>query len=328
MKALVTGGNGFLGTALCRMLREEGHEVRSLSRRAAPHLADLGVLSLQGDVADVRRVREAARGVDVVFHVAAKAGIWGRTEDFERSNVQGTKAVLAACREEGVRKLVHTSSPSVVASGADLSGVDESTPYPAHYVADYPRTKAEAEILVLAANGPDLSTTALRPHLIWGPDDPQLTARLVARAKAGKLRLIGSGKQRVDTTYVENAALAHVLAARALGPGSANAGRPYFVSNGEPWPIDEIVAAIVACAGAPPPRGRVPYPVAWLVGAASEVAYRLLSREDEPLMTRFLAEELATAHWFDVGAARRDFGYVPRVSIAEGLVRLRASFGG
>ena len=326
MKALVTGGNGFLGTEICRQLRARGDEVVSLSRRDAPHLRDLGVTVEQGDVAELAVVERAARGADVVFHVAAKAGIWGARADFERSNVAGTKAVVEVCLRQGIAKLVHTSSPSVVASGSDLAGVDERVPYPKHFHADYPRTKAIAEAWVLAANGAKLATTALRPHLIWGPGDNQILPRLVERANKGKLRLVGSGTSLVDTTYIENAALAHLLAERALSVGSANAGKAYFISNGEPLPVGEIVGRLVECAGAPRPTKRVPFALAYAVGAISEAVYRALGKTDEPLMTRFLAEELATAHWFDLSAAKRDFGYEPRVSVDEGLRRLRASF--
>lgn len=327
MKALVTGGNGFLGTEICRQLRERGDDVVSLSRRDAPHLRELGVTVARGDVADLATVERAASGVDVVFHVAAKAGIWGPPAEFERSNVTGTKVVVEACVRLGIPKLVHTSSPSVVARGVDLSGVDERAPFPSHFIADYPRTKALAEAWVLRANGPGLATVALRPHLIWGPGDAQILPRLVERANNGKLRLVGSGTSLVDTTYIENAALAHLLAERALGPGAACAGRAYFISNDEPMPIGEIVGRLVECAGAPRPTKRVPFRVAYALGAVSELVYRALGRDEEPLMTRFLAEELATAHWFDLSAAKRDLAYAPRVSIEEGLRRLRASFG-
>ena len=328
MKALVTGGNGFLGTEITRQLLALGHEVVSLSRKDAPHVRALGATTVQGDVADFNTVQGAARGADAVFHVAAKAGIWGDRADFERTNVTGTKAVIEACLREGVKKLVYTSSPSVVAHGGDLSGVDERAPFPTRYIADYPRTKAIAEVLALSANGPHLSTTALRPHLIWGPGDAHILPRLVERAKAGKLKLVGTGASLVDTTYIENAALAHILAERSLGVGSANAGKPYFISNGEPLPVGEIVGRLVEAAGAPRPTKKVPFAIAYAVGAVSEAVYRLLHKSDEPLMTRFLAEELATAHWFDISAAKRDFGYVPAVSIDEGLRRLRASFAG
>ncbi|MCC6648908.1 MAG: NAD-dependent epimerase/dehydratase family protein [Polyangiaceae bacterium] len=327
MKALVTGGNGFLGTEICRQLRLRGDDVVSLSRRDAPHLRDLGVSVERGDVADLATVERAADGVDVVFHVAAKAGIWGARADFERSNVRGTESVVEACLRRGVPKLVHTSSPSIVARGVDLSGVDERAPIPERFLADYPRTKALAEAWVLRANGPRLATVALRPHLIWGPGDAQILPRLVDRANKGKLRLVGTGESLVDTTYIENAADAHLLAERALAPGAACAGKAYFISNDEPLPAREIIGRLVECAGAPRPTKRIPFAVAHAVGAVSELVYRALGREDEPMMTRFLAEELATAHWFDLSAAKRDLGYRPRVSVDEGLRRLRASFG-
>ena len=234
MNALVTGGGGFLGGAIVRRLRARGDEVRSLSRGRYPALRRPRRQQIQGDVADAGAVDAAVAGCDVVFHVAAKAGVWGRYAEYHRANVVGTENVLAACRRHGVRRLVYTSSPSVVFDGRDMEGVDESVPYPAHYEAHYPQTKAEAERLVLAANGPDLATVALRPHLIWGPGDNHLVPRILARGRAGRLRRIGRANKLIDSIYIDNAADAHLLAADRLAPGSPVAGKAYFISNGEP----------------------------------------------------------------------------------------------
>src|SRR5438105_1104494 len=220
MRALVTGGGGFLGGAIVRLLRDRGDDVRSFSRQCYPALDGLDVEQIQGDVADAAAVDRAVAGCDVVFHVAAKAGVWGPTDEYYRANVVGTENVITACRKHGVRRLVFTSSPSVVTTGHDIAGGDESLPYPKHYLADYPRTKAAAERLVLAANGPNLATVALRPHIIWGPGDNHLIPRLIEGARAGKLRQVGDGTNRTDVTYVENAATAHLLAAERLRPGS------------------------------------------------------------------------------------------------------------
>ena len=180
--------------------------------------------------------------------------------------------------------------------------------------------------MVLEANGTALRTVALRPHLIWGPDDTNLIPRIVARAKQGKLRKIGDGRALVDTVYIENAAEAHLLAAEKLTQGSPVCGRAYFITNGEPIPVGEIIDGILHAAGLPPEPRSVPPPIAYAAGAMMEAAYRLLRRTDEPPMTRFLAKQLSTAHWFNIGAARRDLGYEPRVSIAEGLKLLARSF--
>ncbi|HBI46782.1 MAG TPA: 3-beta hydroxysteroid dehydrogenase [Planctomycetales bacterium] len=323
MNALVTGGGGFLGGAIVRLLVARGDRVRSLSRRRYSELDALGVEQVQGDVADLSATEAAVAGCDVVFHVAAKAGVWGAYADYHRANVIGTQNVLSACRKRGVRRLVYTSSPSVVFDGRDLEGVDESTPYPKHYEAAYPKTKAEAERLVLAANGPDLATVALRPHLIWGPGDNHLLPRILERGRAGRLRRIGRANKLIDSIYIDNAADAHVSAADRLAPGSTVAGKVYFLSNGEPIPLWDLINRILATEGVPPVTRTVPVWLAYTTGCLLETASTMLGCRDEPPMTRFLARELTTAHWFNIGAARRDLGYEPKVSIAEGLRQLK-----
>ncbi len=324
MKVLVTGGAGFLGQALCRALLAEGHDVTSFQRSHSPALEAMGVRQLRGDLADADAVHAAFEGQDAIFHNAAKAGAWGSVESYYRANVTGTRNVLAAMRAHGIGRLVYTSTPSVTHSGrTPVEGGDEAgTPYGRHFKAPYPATKLIAEQEVLAANEDLLATVALRPRLIWGPGDTQLLPRLVDRARAGRLRFIGGGHNRMDTTYIDNAAQAHVDAFNALAPGAACAGRAYFISNGEPRPVRQIVNDMLAAAGVPPVTGSVPYPLAYVAGAMLETAWTLLRLEGEPPMTRFLAEQLSTPHWYDISAARRDFGYVPRVSTAEGLERL------
>jgi nucleoside-diphosphate-sugar epimerase len=322
MKALVTGGGGFLGGAIVRRLRQRGDSVRSFSRGNYPELDALGVEQSRGDLADADAVSAAVDGCEVVFHVAAKAGVWGPWREYYQANVVGTENIIAACRKHTVRRLVFTSSPSVTFAGVDQNGVNESEPYPPRFLAHYPHTKAIAEQLVRAANGDELATVALRPHLIWGPGDPHLIPRLIARARAGKLRRIGKRPNLVDTTHIENAALAHVLAADRLDIGSPIAGRTYFISNGEPEPLWDFINRILAVAGLPPVTRTMSPAVAYAAGAVLEFAYRLLGRSAEPPITRFVARQLSTAHWFDLSAARRDLGYVPLVSTEEGLGRL------
>lgn len=324
MKVLVTGGGGFLGCAIVRQLLKRGDAVRSYSRGAYPELTRLGVEQLQGDLADRNALIKAAQGCECIYHVAAKAGIWGNYHVFHQANVAGTENVLGACRQHGIKRLVYTSSPSVVFDGRDVAGGDESLPYPAHFEAHYPHTKALAEQLVLAANAPDLATVALRPHLIWGPGDNHLVPRIVAKARAGRLRRIGNRPCLVDTVYVDNAARAHLLAADRLVPGSAIAGKAYFISNGEPLPLWEMVNRILAAADLPPITRSIPPRLAYALGSLCEGIWGLLKLSGEPPMTRFVAQELATAHWFNIDAARRDLGYVPEISIEEGLVKLRA----
>ncbi len=326
MKALVTGGGGFLGGAIVRLLRARGDEVRSFARGAYPLLEEAGTEVHRGDLADAVAVSRAVRGMDVVFHVAALPGVWGPYEEYHRANVTGTENVLAACREHGIQRLVFTSTPSVVHGGSDIEGGDESLPYAATFSTHYPRTKAIAERLVLAADDEQLSTVALRPHLVWGPGDNHLVPRIVARGRAGRLRLIGNRPNLVDTVYVDNAADAHLAAADRLSPEAPCAGKAYFISNGEPLPLAEITNGILAAAGLAPVTKRIPAPVAIALGGLAELVYAGLRIRSEPPLTRFVARQLSTAHWFDISAARRDLGYEPRVSIEEGLRRLAASF--
>jgi nucleoside-diphosphate-sugar epimerase len=323
MMALVTGGGGFLGGVIVRMLRERGDQVRSFSRGKHPPLADMGVKQIQGDLDNREAVVRAADECDIIFHVAAKAGIWGSYDDFFRANVIGTENVLEACRVNGIGKLIYTSSPSVVFDGRNVEGGDESLPYPPRFEAHYPRTKALAEQIVLASASPTLSTVALRPHLIWGPGDNHLVPRIVAKGRAGKLRRIGDRPNLVDTVYVDNAARAHLQAADRLAQDGGISGKAYFISNGQPIPLWEMVNRILAAADLPPVTRSIPPQLAFAVGCICEGMWRLLRLAGEPPMTRFVAHELASAHWFSIEAARRDFGYQPEISIDQGLVRLR-----
>ena len=325
MRALVTGGGGFLGGAIVRQLRARGDEVRSFSRATYPALDTLGVEQHQGDLSAAQAVFEAVKGCDLVYHVAAKAGIWGPYREYYHTNVVGTQNVIQACLGEGVAKLVYTSSPSVVFDGRDMEGVDETAPYPRHYETHYPRTKMLAEKQVLEASSPELATVSLRPHLIWGPGDNHLVPRIVERGRAGRLRRIGHEPKLIDSVYVDDAARAHVLAADRLSPGSPLAGRPYFISQGHPIPIWDLVNKILAAADVPPVERHVHPRVAYAAGWILESVYKTLGLRSEPPMTRFLARELSTAHWFDISAARRDFGYKPSLTIDEGIDKLRTA---
>ncbi|MCT4541617.1 NAD-dependent epimerase/dehydratase family protein [Pseudomonas aeruginosa] len=327
MKILVTGGGGFLGQALCRGLVERGHEVLSFNRGHYPSLAALGVGQIRGDLADAEAVRHAVAGVDAVFHNAAKAGAWGSYDSYHKANVVGTDNVIAACRANGVGRLVYTSTPSVTHRAThpvEGLGADE-VPYGENFQAPYAATKAIAEQRVLAANDAQLVTVALRPRLIWGPGDQQLVPRLAERARAGRLRFVGDGTNLVDTTYIDNAALAHFQAFEHLAPGAACAGKAYFISNGEPLPMRELLNKLLAASGAPSVEKSISFKTAYRIGAVAERLWPLLRLPGEPPMTRFLAEQLCTPHWYSMEPARRDFGYVPQVSIDEGLTRLKAS---
>lgn len=326
MKALVTGGGGFLGSAIVRLLCERGDTVHSFSRRRHDALDALGVVQHRGDLADPIAVSRAAADCDIVFHVAAKAGVGGRYRDYYRVNVAGTANVLSACRHHGIARLVYTSSPSVVFSGHDMAGVDESVPYPAHYDAAYPQTKAIAERIILRANGPTLATVSLRPHLIWGPGDNHLIPRILARARAGRLRRIGTESKLIDSVYIDNAAAAHLLAADRLAPGSPLGGKAYFIAQGEPIPLWDLVNSILHAAGLDPVLRTISPRLAYGLSCLFETAYAVFWPREEPPMTRFVARELTTAHWFNLAAAHRDLGYEPKVSLKEGLHRLAIGF--
>jgi len=317
---VVTGGGGFLGSALCIALRGSGHEVRSLARGDYPGLRARGVDTMRADLAEApERWAECLSGADGVFHVAAKVDLWGNYADFERTNVRGTKNVIEQARRHGVRRLVFTSSPSVVANGCDLCGVDESQPYPESYDAFYPQTKALAEQFVLRANDAELFTCALRPHLIWGPGDTNLLPRLITRARAGRLFQIGDGANLVDTCFIDDCVRAHRLAMEALERNTSARGKAYFVSQGEPVPMWTIVNDMLRRSGVAPVRRRIPLAVALGLAGTQELLARLSPWPFEPSMTRFLVKELATSHYFNISRARNLLGYEPQYTIAQAL---------
>lgn len=312
---LVTGGGGFLGARIVTLLLERGYRVRSFSRSAQLQAPQPGVQAVRGDLACEADVARAAAGCYAVFHVAAKAGIWGSYDSFYRPNVLGTRNVLAACRTHGIRFLVHTSTPSVVFNGEPFEGADESLPLrPDNPISPYAATKALAEQAVRAATAEGaLRACALRPHLIYGPGDPHLLPRLLARARAGRLRRVGDGSNRVDLTHVANASLAHLLAFEALQRADSPAnGKAYFISDGAPINLWQWIDAYLQREHIPPVSAALSARTAWRIGAACEWLWRTLPLRGEPPMTRFVATELAKSHWFDISAARRDLGYAPQ----------------
>ena len=329
MRALVTGGGGFLGGYIVDALLARGDRVRSFGRGAYPMLESAGVEVVRGDIRDSAALAAACEGIECVFHAAALPGIGLNRDAYEAVNRTGTELLLSNAWRCGVQRFVFTSSPSVVFAGVDQCGVDESAPYDFGWMdenrAFYSHTKAAAEQAVLAANCDEFRTCALRPHLIWGPRDTHLIPRLLSRARSGRLRRVGDGTNLVDVTYVENAATAHLQAADSLeraGPSSAPAGKAYFISQGKPVNCWQWIDEVLALANVPPARRSSSRHAAWRIGAACESVYRTLGLASEPPMTRFLAAQLSTSHWFDISAARRDFGYEPRVSTVEGMWRL------
>ncbi len=318
MRVLVTGASGLLGRGTALSLLARGDDVTVLQRRTAA----LPCREVLGDVADPVAVRTAAAGQDAVVHLAAKVDVVGRWAEYARANVVGTRVIVAACRAAGVRRLVHVSSPSVAHAGQPLVGVGAEPADPGGARGHYSRSKALAELIALAADGSELEVLAVRPHLVWGPGDTQLVERIVTRARTGRLLLPGSGAALIDTTYVDNAVDALLAALDAAGVH----GEALVVSNGEPRPVAEVIARLCAAAGVRGPRGRVPVSAAWLVGALVEGAWAGLRRRDTPPLTRFLVEQLSTAHWFDQRRTREVLRWTPRVGLDEGFARLAAAY--
>lgn len=324
MKVLVTGGGGFLGSAISRQLLARGDQVVALQRSAAADLAALGAEIVRGDICDLPLLLAAAKGCDAIIHTAGKAGVWGKYEDYHRINVEGTEQVLQTCRKLAIPTLVHTSSPSITHVGQDIEGGDESMPIATEFLSPYPATKAAAELLVLDANSEQLLTTALRPHLIWGPGDPHILPRLAASVRNGRLALPGADKV-IDTVFVENAAQAHVLALDELQGRARCAGRPYYISNDEPMRQADIIPMLLDAIGIQATVRPIPAGLARKAGAVFEFIWKVLRIKSEPPITRFSADQLSTSHWYNISASQRDFGYQPEISIAQGLEILRAS---
>lgn len=325
MRVLVTGGGGFLGRAIALELLARGHQVCSASRGRYPELEARGVRTLQADLTDAAALDAAAAGQDAVIHAAALTGVWGARSAYLRTNLEGTRNVLAAARRHGIPRLVYTSSPSVCFDGMDQVRAGNELAYATRFLCAYSESKALAERAVLEASGGELATCALRPHLVFGPGDPHLVPRLVERASARRLFVVGSGANEVSLTFVENAARAHADALEALDPRARHAGRAYFIAQREPVDLWSWITELLRRLGLPAPRGRVPLSVAYGAGASLELLWRLLRLRGEPPLTRFVALELARSHSYDLTPAERDFGYREHIGMAEATERLVVS---
>jgi len=313
MKVLVTGASGMLGRGVAEALLARGDDVTVLQRRPS----GLDIREVLGDIAEAGVVRDAAAGAEVVVHLAAKVDVVGRWVEYDHTNVEGTRAVVDACRGAGVRRLVNVSSPSVAHTGRSLVGVGAGQADPARARGNYARSKALAEQVALAADSANLTVVSVRPHLVWGPGDTQLVGRIIERARAGRLPFIATGAALIDTTYVDNAVDALLAAVAADVHGEA-----LVVSNGEPRPVGEVLRLLCEAAGVAAPSRHVPLRVALAAGATVEGVWRLLDRRDTPPLTRFLVEQLATAHWFDQRRTREALGWTPRVTLDAGFAAL------
>lgn len=325
-KILVSGGGGFLGAAICRLLKAKGYEVISFSRKTYPELTKQGIKCVQGSIGSVGDLTKAMKGCAGVVHTAAYVGTWGPYKDYYETNVKGTENVVRVAQNLGVTRLVFTSSPSVVFDGKDICGGDESLPYPKKFLSYYQHTKMLAEKHVLENHGErGLATVSIRPHLIWGPGDPHFIPRIQAAAKLGKLKRVGDLSNKTDITYVDNAAEAHILALDELSFESRIGGRAYFVGQESPVSVWAFVDQLLSCLDMPNLKRRIPGPMAWMTGLALETLYKTFKIYDkEPPMTRFVALKMSRSCYFSHLQAKRDFGYKPRVSTAEGLEHVRA----
>jgi nucleoside-diphosphate-sugar epimerase len=324
---IITGGGGFVGKALGKALRAQGHEVLSLARGTYPELEQLGITTAKVDISsNIESWCELFKGYDGVFHTAAKVDMWGPYEGFFQTNVIGTRNIIQACKRAGVKHLVFTSSPSVIHDGNNLEGIDESYPYPNHFDAAYPETKAIAEREVLAANdGVTLCTVSLRPHLIWGPGDTNLIPTILQRAQAGRLTRIGDGSNKVDLTYIDDCVQAHIAAMRALEQGKSDVfGKAYFISQGDPVPMWGWIDQLLIKHNLPPVTRSIPKSlavgIAWIFEWVAK-GLNLCGVRFKPLLTRFLVSEMSTHHYFSIKAAQRDLGYQPSCTINEAMER-------
>jgi len=325
-RIFVTGAGGFLGKALCQFLRSADINVVGYARGDYPELTAMGVTMVKGDLCEHESLYNALSGCDVVFHVASKAGVWGDKQSYFKPNVDGTENIINACKALNIKRLIYTSTPSVTFSGVDEEGIDESAPYAKQFLNFYGLSKAIAEQKVLSNNSESMKTVALRPHLIWGPGDRHLVPRVLERAKTGKLKLVGKNDKLVDTIYIDNAVYAHLLAAVELNAHQSKcAGKAYFLSNDEPIYMAAMLNKILACQNLPAVSKRVPASLAYAVGTLLEWSYLALRKQDEPIMTRFVAKQLSTSHYFNISAAKLDLSYSALVSIDQGMYLLKQS---
>lgn len=327
-KILVTGGGGFLGSYIVNELLNRNYEVYSFSRSRYPELENLGVTCIMGSLSNYSDVEQATKGMDGVIHTAALAGIWGRWDDFYSTNYIGTKNIIDACVQNGIKSVVYTSSPSVVFDGFDIKGSDESLPYAKKHWCHYPVTKAMAEKLVLESSCDILKTVALRPHLIWGPKDPHFIPRLVERSRSGKLKQIGDGSNLVDVIFVENAAKAHVDAYEKLvsNPSSIE-GKAYFIGQEKPVKLWSFVNHLLEASGGVKVTKKIPLWLGYTAGAILEFLFSTFRvYKNEPMVTRFLSLQMAKSHYFSHNSASKDFGYKPEVSYEKGLEKLKSFY--
>ena len=317
MRVLVTGATSMIGVSVVDLLLARGDHVTVMQRNPSGRT---DVVEVTGDISDPAAVERAATRIDGVIHLAAKVGVTGQWSAYEAINIEGTRTLIAAARAAGATRFVHISTPSVAHAGSALVGAAAEQAQPDHVRGHYARSKAIAEQHALAENSNDFHLIALRPHLVWGPGDTQLVQRIIDRARAGRLALVGSGLALIDTTYVDNASSAMVA---ALDRAPEIGGRALVISNGQPRTVAEILKRILVAAGLPPEIKNVPASVAIGAGAIAETIWDRTGRDHDPPMTRFLAEQLSTAHWFDQRETQRLLQWRPQTTLDEGFALLQ-----
>lgn len=324
---LVTGGGGFLGKNICFQLKDRGYKVVSLSRKKYPELEAKGIESRLCDIAQHKETIKALKGADAVIHTAARAGIWGKPEDFYKNNTIGTENILEACTQNKINYLVYTSSPSICFSGKDIKGEDEKIPYANPPLCAYSQSKKQAEKLVLKkTNNSLLKASCLRPHLIWGPNDPHFLPRLREKACSSKLFKVGKGENLVDIVYVDNAARAHIELLENLFLSDKTRGQVYFIGQESPVNLWNFLNKLLEASKLPPVKRKISFTLAYALGALSESFYKAFKiYYKEPRMTPFLALQLSKSHYFDHSKAKKDFAYKAHISTEEGLKLLRRS---
>lgn len=322
MKVLVTGGGGFLGTELCKQLVQDGHQVLSLQRSFSKTLENLGIEQIQLDLSckeDVDRILVNVDGINAVFHTAAKAGIWGSYNSYYTANVVATENLVAWIKSKKIPYLIYTSTPSVIFGKDSIENADESLAYPESHLTHYGTTKAQSEKFVLSLQNPELQVISLRPHLIFGKGDPHLVPRILDRAQKGRLVQVGNGQNLVDVIHVTNAAYAHICALNYLCEEKNNGGKAYFIGQERPVPLWWFIGKVLSLKNVPGFNKTLPLSVAFGLGFCLEILFKWIPVLGEPPMTRFLAMQLGTSHYFNQSAAIHDLAYRPKISIEDGL---------
>ena len=322
MTAFVTGGSGFIGGRLIERLVGDGVAVQALARsdRSAAAVEARGAEPVRGELADVDALTAGARDCDTVYHLAANVEMWAPWDDFVRDNVVGTQNVLDAAKAAGVTRFVHCGTEAALIAGEPLRNVDETAPLRPDSPAPYAATKARAEQAVREANSDDLETVVIRPRFVWGAGDTTLLPNMAQMAKTGRFAWIGGGKQLTDVTHVDN-----VVEGLVLGASNGRGGEAYFVTDGEPVVFREFVSALLQTQGVDAPDRSIPTWVAGPMATLCETLWRFGHLPGAPPLTRFTYWVSLQECTINIAKARRELGYRPVKTRADGLAELAAS---